>query len=373
MIYCDDCGAITDKNHGPEDGTIRCARCSGATEEAPASNELSLLDDPMVSETGGFQSSSESMEDLDLFSSETIAHKRAVPAPTEDSTLTLVEDDAFGLGQHSDESEFEFPDFSQIEDVDIDPETESTESAEETETWQFDCLACAGRLAVEAVVERSKVSCPRCETWMVIDIDGEVILPGDEFGAPQPSCSSQELEQLRQEVHRLADGIGTGTDTWETDGTSETHETETQVDSEVTETDLPSSGFVSPEALAAAEMQASAGEVITTTETEEVKEDTLPATVTTPADDLTAALSALAEGEHLIEVDLQAEDVAPVLTPATIGVYTALFALPSLTVLSAWHAGPDSPAYQALLRFGTQVQQNGGQLLDQVARFFAGV
>ena len=62
MIYCDDCGAITDKNHGPEDGAIRCAQMLRDTEESPASNELSMLDDPMVNETGGFQSSGESME-----------------------------------------------------------------------------------------------------------------------------------------------------------------------------------------------------------------------------------------------------------------------------------------------------------------------
>ena len=113
-------------------------------------------------------------------------------------------------------------------------------------------------------------------------------------------------------------------------------------------------------------MQAASGDVITAMETEEETVETPPASVTTPADDLTAALSALA-GEDLPEVDLRGEAPAPVLTRTTIGVYTVLFTLPSLVVLSAWHAGADSPAYQALLRFGTQVQQNGGQLLDQIA------
>ena len=366
MIYCDDCGAITDKNHGPEDGAIRCARCSGATEESPASNELSMLDDPMVNETGGFQSSDESMEDLDLFSSETIAHKRSVPAPTEDSTLTLVEDDVFGLDQPVNVDEFDLPDFSQVEDNEI---TEDSDFTEEVESWQFDCLACAGRLSVTAVTERSKVNCPRCETWMVIDVDGEVILPGDEFGAPQPSCSSQELEQLRQEVHRIADDIGTFDDMTENDAPSMNGES----DADRYDSDLPSAGFVSPAALAAAEMQAAGGDVITAIETDEETVETPPASVTTPADDLTAALSALASGEDLPEADLHGEATVPPLTKTTIGVYTVLFTLPSLVVLSAWHAGADSPAYQALLRFGTQVEQNGGQLLNQIARFFAGV
>ena len=363
MIYCDDCGAITDKNHGPEDGAIRCARCSGATEEAPASNELAMLDDPMAGESGGFQTSAESMDDLDLFSSETIAQKRTVPVPTEDSTLTLVEDDVFGLQSQSDLPDFDLPDFSPLEEAEV----ESSDPVEEVETWQFDCLACAGRLSVQAVSLRSKVNCPRCETWMIIDVDGEVVLPGDDFGAPQPSCSSQELEQLRQDVHRLADGFGTEEETSEETDAFEAPLPDLEVD-------LPSAGFVSPAALAAAEMQAASGDVITTTESDVVdwEEETQP-NITSPADDLTAALSALAAGEELIEVDLEVQDSTPALTPLTVGVYTTLFALPSLTVLSAWHAGPDSPTYQALVRFGTQVQQNGGHLLDQIARFFAGI
>ena len=120
---------------------------------------------------------------------------------------------------------------------------------------------------------------------------------------------------------------------------------------------------------------ASEGEVITTTGVEiaDENETDAPATVTTPADDLTAALSALADGEVLAEVDLDSTAPAPGLTRTTIGVYTMLFALPSLVVMSAWLVGPGSPAHQALLRFGTQVQQNGTQVLDQIARFFAGI
>lgn len=377
MIYCDDCGAITDKNHGPEDGAIHCARCSGATEEAPACQELSLLDDPMPMESGGFQSSEKSMDELELFSGETIAQKRQQPLPTEDSTLKLVEDDVFGLDPQQEISDWDIEDFGPT----ADPSEEETHDSGEVESWQFDCLACTGRLAVEAVEERSKVNCPRCETWMIIDIDGEVILPGDEFGAPQPSCSSQDLEKLRQEVHRLADGIGIDPVT----GIEEGHDSfESQMDlsyevgdaSEFSSAgETPAPGPVSPAALEAAEMVALEGDIITTTDFEIDDENgtDVPATVTTPADDLTAALSALAQGEDLVEVRFDTPTSAPVLTRATIGVYTMLFALPSFVAMSAWLAGPGSPAHQTLLRFGHQVQQNGNHVLDQIARFFAGI
>jgi len=367
----------------PEDGSIHCARCSGATEDAPATSELSLLDDPVTPEGAGFKSSDDSMEDLDLFSSETIAQKRSKPAPSEETTLHLIEDDVFGLSSEEDSPDY---DLSEMEEaIDFEGEDEDTEATEETESWQFDCLACAVRLAVETVEEKSKLQCPRCETWMVIDIDGEVILPGAEFGAPEPSCSSEELEQLRQEVHRIADGIGQSD--FDDDHFGEDSFDENYDESQQTPIELESNSSIptspSPAALEAAEMQASTGDVITTTDDmtaeEETDEETTPEeieedlfeTITTPADDYSAAISALEDGEDLVEVDFGAENKAPALTPHTVGVYTMLFALPSMIVMSAWFAGPGSIAHEALMRFGTQVQQNGGQLLDQVARFFA--
>ena len=76
MLYCDECGTISDKNYGPEDGTVRCPRCAGATEEAPATSGLSLLDEPASLKRTGFAGGNEEMTDLDLFSSETIAQKQ---------------------------------------------------------------------------------------------------------------------------------------------------------------------------------------------------------------------------------------------------------------------------------------------------------
>ena len=314
MIYCDDCGAITDKNYGPEDGTIRCARCSGATEDAAATGELSLLDDPMnpvVSENNGtskFRSSDETIEDLDLFSSETIAQKRRKPTPSDETSLHLVEDDGFGRDDET-AADPSVPTESEVEAaLNFDAEEETFDVEEETESWQFDCLACSVRLSVVAVAEKSKLICPRCDTWMVIDVDGEVIIPEADFGAPESSRSVEELEQLREEIHSLADGIGFPETTdefavedFDTDDFS--GQPVFQEESAATENSWSSP---SAAALEAAEVQASGGEVITKVDfmTEDGEgtfedEESTPASITTPADDYSAAISDLEAGEEL--------------------------------------------------------------------------
>ena len=384
MIYCDDCSAITDKNHGPQDGCIRCSRCAGATEEAPATGGLSLLDDPVSTTGSGFQSSDESLNDLDLFSSETIAQKRSRPVPNDETPLHWVTGDetadstSESAGEAASSGDDGLEPYFPIED--------SHSKQEETESWQFDCLACAGRLAVEAVVERSKLSCPRCQTWMVIDVDGEVIIPGDEFGAPQPSCSNQELEQLRKDVNRTADAIldeNYGTEDFQSDFDT-TLNSSFEVDNDMPDNaenyeNTSSPGSVSPAALQVAEeMSSTESEVITSTEQIEITgEDSLQ--ITDPSDishmevdDLDQVLEALVS-EQLEENDTEiVSDPIMTLTSATVGVYTLLFAVPSMVVMSAYFAGPDSPAFQAILRMGTMVQQHGNQILDSLARTFAG-
>ena len=140
-----------------------------------------------------------------------------------------------------------------------------------------------------------------------------------------------------------------------------------------------SPGSVSPAALQVAEeMSSTESEVITSTEQIEITgEDSLQ--ITDPsdishmeADDLDQVLEALVS-EQLEENDTEiVSDPIMTLTSATVGVYTLLFAVPSMVVMSAYFAGPDSPAFQAILRMGTMVQQHGNQILDSLARTFAG-
>ncbi len=361
MLYCDDCGSITDKNNGPEDGTVRCPRCAGATEESPATSGLALLDDPSGSDAGDSQSSFGD-PDLDLFSNETIAQKKSKPkAPTGETKLRLINDE---------EDSF----------LPVTPPTRAPEPIEEEpQQWSFECLACSGTLSIEAVEVRSKLSCPRCQITMVVEADGQVSLPD----TTASTSSSAEQEESGQHIDFSND-----TETLDPFLAGEDYSTQESADPVQTPSGSPSAPVTTPSnaALRAAENKCSSdGDTITMAPSHSDEMSDTSTAMQDPALDtsLEDALGFLDEevsdsddacellGDPQPQASGESDDsvteeghAAP-LEPATMMLWSGLFALPSLAALLVSRLPFGSEVTQTLSRVGSTVQARCGDFLDQ--------
>ena len=394
MLYCDDCGSITDKNHGPEDGAVRCPGCAGATEESPATSGLSLLDEPAVDASTGTTQTSFGDQDLDLFSSETIAQKRTRKTPTGETNLRLVTDE----DESHDSVEENFSSF------------EGSTPEPTSDRWTFECLACAGSLSIQAVETRSKLSCPRCQTCMVVHPDGEVSLPRMSTGlttqqqttqqqtTDAPAAVTEETPfpaspSICDETPAICEETPVSTpffgedegDIFADDGAGAAL---TEAVGSISVTPPPVTA-PSTAALEAADSKCSDdGEIITVAPPaeEQIEENssnapTLPTSFNEElgietslgffdtleqgdegASDSTSAPQAQ-EGTELPQVAVQ---------QGTVTVWTLLFTLPSLAALLVHRAGPGSEIMQTLNGVGISFQYRCGQFLDQVSQWIGG-
>ena len=349
MLYCDDCGTISDKNYGPEDGSVRCPRCAGATEEATATSGLALLDEPRSLQESGFNSQSSAISDLDLFSSETIAKKRT-PRDTDGQTrLRLIEDEA------------EAP-------------TETNEPPQQSlaplppvaRQWRFECLACSGSLRIEPATSLSKIRCPRCQTWMIVGANGEVNLPATSEKKPSdtPEPPTEETETAAPQQPS-------------TIPTPDPEPAETDALEEWSLKDTRNEP--SPEALQAVETQASgsADTITLAPPTEQIADH----------EEIGDALGFLdgdpdffgqefyldPEPEPVTEQTQATAENRTELTVTTMAVWTGLFAVPSLLALLVARSTPSSEIYQALSRVGVSFQQSCGDLLTTLSGWMTGL
>lgn len=320
MLYCDECGTISDKNYGPEDGNVRCPRCAGATEEAPATSGLSLLDEPGSLQKSGFEQSKEEMNDLDLFSSETIAQKRNPKESSDETRLTLVEENPVDSVELSDSFH-----------------TRNAPLPPVPEQWRFECLACSGSLRLDPVTQRCKVRCPRCQTWMVLGPEGTLNLP---------NTGKKNEAPVNQDT--VASDVG----------------------DEYFTCDSPKT-ITPPSAasLRAVDSQENAcSDTITMAPPCESAE---PITVPQIDEDL---LGMIGEDPNQFgqEFDLETEsDPQPEcnagsssqLTDATVVLWVGLFVLPSLMALLISRLAPASEVHQVLSRIGVTFQHNCGEFL----------
>lgn len=361
MLYCDDCGSITEKNNGPEDGTVRCPRCAGATEESPATSGLALLDDPSGSDAGDSQSSFGD-SDLDLFSNETIAQKKRKPkTPTGETKLRLIDDE-----------EDSFPPVTPPSRV---PEP----IEEEAQQWSFECLACSGTLSIKAVDVRSKLSCPRCQITMVVEADGQVSLPDT---AASASYSAGQ-EDSGQHIDFSNDA-----ETLDHFFAGEELSTEESADPVETQTGSPSAPVTTPStaALRAAENKCSSdGDTITMapSPSDEVSDTSTrlqePALETSLEDALGFLDEEVIDSDDACELlgdplphaseepenSVTQEGHAAPLETATVMLWSGLFALPSLAALLVNRLPLGSGVTQTLSRVGSNVQARCGDFLDQ--------
>jgi len=361
MLYCDDCGSITEKNNGPEDGTVRCPRCAGATEESPATSGLALLDDPTVGDAGDGPTSFGDT-DLDLFSNETIAQKKSKPkAPTGATKLRLVDD--------------EEDSFSPVTPPSSVPEP----IEEEAQQWSFECLACSGTLSIEAVEVRSKLSCPRCQITMVVEPDGQISLPD----TAASTSSGARQKDSNQHIDFSSDA-----ETLDPFFAGEEFSTEESADSVQTQPGSASAPVTTPStaALRAAENKCSSdGDTITMAPShpDEVSDTSILLQDPSLETSLEDALGFL--DEEVIDSDdacgllgdplphateepensVTPEGHAAPLEPATLMLWSGLFALPSLAALLVSRLPLGSEVTQTLSRVGSTVQARCGDFLDQ--------
>ena len=361
MLYCDDCGSITEKNNGPEDGTVRCPRCAGATEESPATSGLALLDDPTGGDAGD-GSTSFGDTDLDLFSNETIAQKKSKPkAPTGATKLRLVDD--------------EEDSFSPVTPPSSVPEP----IEEEPQQWSFECLACSGTLSIEAVEVRSKLSCPRCQITMVVEPDGQISLPD----TAASTSSGARQKDSNQHIDFSSDA-----ETLDPFFAGEEFSTEESADSVQTQPGSASAPVTTPStaALRAAENKCSSdGDTITMAPShpDEVSDTSILLQDPSLETSLEDALGFL--DEEVIDSDdacgllgdplphateepensVTPEGHAAPLEPATLMLWSGLFALPSLAALLVSRLPLGSEVTQTLSRVGSTVQARCGDFLDQ--------
>ncbi|HIN79901.1 MAG TPA: hypothetical protein EYN00_02360, partial [Planctomycetes bacterium] len=165
ILYCDECGSITELNHGPKDGGMRCCSCAGVEEpEVQTKTGLDLLDEPPSSRDDAGLGEIPSLDsgELDLFSTQTIARRREKPKPRTETTLRLIEETDEGTAVET-------------------PSPQSPDAGFQTTTvqeerWCIDCLCCDGSLSIEPVSQKSRLCCPRCRATMVIEANGQVSL-----------------------------------------------------------------------------------------------------------------------------------------------------------------------------------------------------
>lgn len=391
MLYCDDCGSITDKNHGPDEGSVHCPRCAGATEESPATSGLSLLDEPASTQPTNHTSTGFGDQDLDLYSSETIAQKRQRKTPTGETKLHLVSDEVDDFSTEpeppiesvapSDDSttqNFSAPQFPSAEFSSDDlgsPESTSPR-------WRFECLACSGTLSVEPVATRSKVGCPRCQTKMVLSPDGEVTLP--KIHTSKPTSAPSET------AAPLFGGGETSTDQFET---SDDFFSTTEDSTPSPCTTAPQEAAVSAPSVAALKAAGepcnSDGEVITMAPVSDPEVETAESITDAPElplefqpqlgvetslgflDEVTIAGATFepSDGEETTQEQVEQFSLEnrTTLQPATVVLWSGLFALPSLAALLVTHAPKSSALWGVMTRAGISFQTRCGEMLDQLA------
>lgn len=180
IYYCDDCGSVTEQNHGPENGGMVCRRCSGAQEpQTQPKSGLDLLDEPPSSLQDANLGEGPSLDsgELDLFSSQTIARRREKPKPRTETTLRLVEEKPEEVATE-DSQETQTPSPAVVA-------TPPPMAQQPAERWCIDCLSCDGSLSIQPVGQKSRLRCPRCQATMVIEASGQVSLPAAAPQSPQ--------------------------------------------------------------------------------------------------------------------------------------------------------------------------------------------
>ncbi|HIG05588.1 MAG TPA: hypothetical protein EYQ08_07645 [Planctomycetes bacterium] len=399
MLYCDDCGSITDKNHGPDEGSVHCPRCAGATEESPATSGLSLLDEPASTQPTSKTSTGFGAQDLDLYSSETIAQKRQRKTPTGETKLHLVSDEVDDFSTEpeppiesvapSDDSttqNFTTQNFSAPQFPSEEFSSDDSGSPESTSArWRFECLACSGTLSVEPVTTRSKVGCPRCQTKMVLSPDGEVTLP--KIHTSKPTSAPSETPAP------LFGGAETSSDRFEQFETSDDLFSTTEDSTPSPFTTAPQEGAVSAPSMAALKAAGepcnSDGEVITMAPVSDPEVETAESITDAPElplefqpqlgvetslgflDEVTIAGATFEplDGEESTQeqVEPSSYENGTTLQPATVVLWSGLFALPSLAALLITHAPKSSALWGVMTRAGISFQTRCGELLDQLA------
>ncbi|MGE4619874.1 MAG: hypothetical protein AAEJ04_08725 [Planctomycetota bacterium] len=356
MLYCDECGTISDKNYGPEDGSVRCPRCAGATEEAPATSGLSLLDEPSSLQGTGFNSANTEMSDLDLFSSDTIAQKRKPKKADGETRLRLIEEP--------------------VENNSADQDRPAI-IPQQPEQWRFECLACSGSLSVSPVSCRSKICCPRCQSWMVIGPEGEVHLPSS-----TPKIHSASHQTFSEQVPTPFEASNSTVD-------------QSTNDAEIDETSNFPPQISTPSAAA---LQAADSVELATTETITIappaiapaliEETDNSGTMTIQDEEFTGpiedALGFLGDDPHQFgtEFDLDPEPETPPaeisgetteLTRAMMVAWTGLFTVPTLTALLIARLAPSTEIYQLFSRIGLSVQHSCGDFLTYLSAGIMGL
>lgn len=391
MLYCDDCGSITDKNHGPEAGSVHCPRCAGATEESPATSGLSLLDEPASTHPTTRTSTGFGDQDLDLFSSETIAQKRQRKTPTGETKLHLVSDEVDDFSKEPEppfesvapSDDFTTQGFSAAQFPSEEFSSDDSGSQESTSPrWRFECLACSGTLSVEPVATRSKVGCPRCQTKMVISPDGEVTLPKIQTSSPT-TAPSPTPAPLYSSAETPVEQFETSDDLFSTteDSTPSPFSSEAQ------------DGAVSAPSVAALKAAGepcnSDGEVITMTPVRDAEVETAESITDAPElplqfqpqlgvetslgflDEVTigGATFEPSDGAESTPEPIEQSSLenGTTLQPATVVLWSGLFALPSLAALLITHAPKGSALWSVMTSAGISFQSRCGELLDQLA------
>ena len=394
MLYCDDCGSITDKNHGPDEGGVHCPRCAGATEESPATSGLSLLDEPASTQTTSNATPGFGARDLDLYSSETIAQKRQRKTPTGETKLHLVSDEVDDFSTEPEppfesvapSDDFTTQNFSAPQFPSAEFSSDDSGSPESTSPrWRFECLACSGTLSVEPVATRSKVGCPRCQTKMVLSPDGEVTLP--KIHTAMPTAAPSETPAT------LFGGAETPTDPFELFETSDDLFSTAEDSTPSPIITAPQEGAVSAPSVAAlqaaGEPCSSDGEIITMAPVRDVEVETADSITDAPElplefqpqlgvetslgflDEVTIAGASFdpSDGEESTQeqVEHPSFENGTALQPATVVLWSGLFALPSLAALLITHAPTDSALWSVMTRAGISFQTRCGEMLDQLA------
>ena len=384
MLYCDDCGSITDKNHGAETGGTRCPRCAGATEEAPATSGLSLLDEPFTADP--VKNTAVGIGELDLYSSETIAQKRQRKTPTGETKLHLVseEDDQF-----TPEPAPAFESVAPSQELTL---TETGSQEPFAPRWRFECLACSGTLSVQPVTTRSKVGCPRCQTKMVVSPDGEVSLPSILAATPAPTGTPTAVFSSASTATDALPGFEENDPFFSTTDFSTSDFSTSEETAPSTVASDPLESAVSAPSMAALEAagepHSSEGEVMTMApvrDTEVDRENSITEAPELPLqyqpqlgvetslgflDDVTAAGELFDPSD---EVESAQETLAETtlargstLQPVTVMLWSGLFALPSLAALLVTHAPKDSALWSAMTQARITFQLRCGEWLDQM-------
>ena len=394
MLYCDDCGSITDKNHGPDEGSVHCPRCAGATEESPATSGLSLLDEPSSTQPTSTTSTGFGDQDLDLYSSETIAQKRQRKTPTGETKLHLVSDEVDDFSTEPEppiesvapSDDFSTQDFSAQQFPSEQFSSDDSGSPESPSArWRFECLACSGTLSVEPVTTRSKVGCPRCQTKMVLSPDGEVTLP--KIHTSKPTSAPSETPAP------LFGGAETSSDRFEQCETNDDVFSTAEDSTPSPFTTAPHEAAVSAPSVAAlkaaGEPCSSDGEIITMAPVSDPEVETTDSITDAPElplefqpqlgvetslgflDEVTIAGATFEPSDEDESTQEQVEhcsfDNQTTLQPATVVLWSGLFALPSLAALLITHAPKSSALWSVMTRAGISFQTRCGEMLDQLA------